>query len=211
MNTSAPPPRTAREWVGRNVREHRRAAGLTLDQLSERLAVLGFMLDRSQLSKIETGRTNVDVEKLLALADCLEVTPERLLRDPVSFDRRVWRRLMQVWERALWERARQEHLAEAMRVELDVLAERMGDEVDPVTGYTLTGWMDDTEFAIDAHEWRPKVERVAPDRASYDDYLAALASGDVEAFYESRLTPWTPATVVEGEIATTKKRRRSTG
>jgi transcriptional regulator with XRE-family HTH domain len=58
----------------------RRRRGLSQGQLAERLAALGYpKLDRSALSKLETGKRRIGVDDLFALAAALEVAPVFLL------------------------------------------------------------------------------------------------------------------------------------
>src|SRR5688572_761624 len=61
------------------MREIRTARGLTLQQLSNRLAELGRPILLSALSKIEKGQRRVDTDDLVAIALALEVSPNHLL------------------------------------------------------------------------------------------------------------------------------------
>jgi transcriptional regulator with XRE-family HTH domain len=119
-----PPPQTARYWVGRNVRRYREEQGLTIGQLAERVSELGFPLERTQLSKIENGRTNVDVEKLLALATALDVLPDRLLRDPDELDQAILDRLLNRWRDLMIESLVSETRFRALSFQLNALSER---------------------------------------------------------------------------------------
>jgi len=65
--------------VATNVRDLRRARGLSLDELSKRLDLVGRPIALNVLSKIERQRRAVDVDDLVALALALGVTPNRLL------------------------------------------------------------------------------------------------------------------------------------
>ena len=119
-----PPPQTARAWVGRNVRRYREEQGLNIGQLAERVSELGFPLERTQLSKIENGRTNVDVEKLLALATALDVLPDRLLRDPDELDQAILDRLLNRWRDLMIESLVSETRFRALSFQLNALSER---------------------------------------------------------------------------------------
>ncbi len=66
--------------VAANLRRLRR--GLTLAQLSERLAEVGRPILPSGLGKIENGDRSVDVDDLVALSVALRVTPNALLLLP---------------------------------------------------------------------------------------------------------------------------------
>jgi transcriptional regulator with XRE-family HTH domain len=65
--------------VAANIRALREDRRLTLDDLSNRLYALGRPIQRSGLSKIESGDRRVDTDDLVALALALDVTPNRLL------------------------------------------------------------------------------------------------------------------------------------
>jgi transcriptional regulator with XRE-family HTH domain len=65
---------------GRNVREARKRAGLTQEELAHRAA-----MKRSYLSDLERGTRNPTIRALGRLAAALEVTPDQLLR--LSADR----------------------------------------------------------------------------------------------------------------------------
>ena len=76
--------------IGKNIRAVRTRAGLTQDQLAERLHVT-----RQTVSNYETGRSRPDVETLLALAEALEADVKELLYGPqVPPDRRRGFRLL---------------------------------------------------------------------------------------------------------------------
>ena len=62
--------------LGQRLRHFRNAAGLTLDQLGERVGVAG-----SQLSLMENGRREPRVTLLSSLAEALDVTVADLLDD----------------------------------------------------------------------------------------------------------------------------------
>lgn len=61
--------------LGRRVREGRRAAGLTLEDMAEKMG-----LDAKHLQLIETGQTNPTVATLVAVARGLGVDAGDLLR-----------------------------------------------------------------------------------------------------------------------------------
>ena len=67
--------------VGPRVREARHRADLQLsqEQLAARLQALGVDIDRTAISKIETGVRPVSDVELLALSRALDVTPTYLL------------------------------------------------------------------------------------------------------------------------------------
>ena len=62
--------------VGSRIREvrHRSGKRVTQDQLAARLQALGVDLDRTAISKIETGRRPVTDIEIIALCDALGVT-----------------------------------------------------------------------------------------------------------------------------------------
>ncbi len=76
----------AAQRVADNVRALRKARGLDLSDLSDRLADLGHPISLSGLSKLETGSRRVDVDDLAAIAVALDVSPPRLLM-PATADR----------------------------------------------------------------------------------------------------------------------------
>ena len=67
------------EQVSRNVRALRERQGLTLQELAERLAQIGWPILASGLSKIEQGDRRVDADDLMALAVALNASPLTLL------------------------------------------------------------------------------------------------------------------------------------
>jgi transcriptional regulator with XRE-family HTH domain len=66
--------------VAANIRRLRELTGLTLQDVSDRLTRHGRPIARSGLSKIEAGHRRVDVDDLVAIANALGVTADRLLR-----------------------------------------------------------------------------------------------------------------------------------
>ncbi len=79
-------PGPASSRVQNNLKELRKAAGLTLDQLADRMADVGRPVLPSGLSKIEQGDRRVDVDDLVALAVALGVNVNRLLLSDVAED-----------------------------------------------------------------------------------------------------------------------------
>ncbi|WET81101.1 NACHT domain-containing protein [Amycolatopsis sp. QT-25] len=67
------------ERVGQHLRQLRRARGLTLQQLAEKLRELGRPILLSALSKIEKGQRRLDVDDLVAIALAMDVTPNSIL------------------------------------------------------------------------------------------------------------------------------------
>jgi transcriptional regulator with XRE-family HTH domain len=177
---AAPPPNTARKWVGMNLRHLRTKKELTLEQFAERVTALGFSIDKASLSRIENGRTNVDVEKLLAFAEALDVVPDRLLRNPADLDRAIYFRLRDRWERALLDMKRHETLAVLLFAELKDLAARIPR--DSETGYGAEDDLGSVSFDVDQISFRPKLERPPIESERFEAYLEALAAPD--AFIE---------------------------
>lgn len=64
--------------MGLNLQSLRQKKGLTQEQLSARLQVLGCDLTRSALAKIECGQRQLYPDELKALKTVLEVGYERL-------------------------------------------------------------------------------------------------------------------------------------
>jgi len=173
---AAPPPNTARRWVGMNLRHLRTKKELTLEQLAERVTALGFTIDKASLSRIETGRTNVDVEKLLAFAEALDVVPDRLLRNPADLDRAIYFRLRDRWERALLDMKRHETLAVLLLAELKDLAARIPRNSE--TGYGAEDDLESVSAEVDRVSFRPKLERPPIESKRFESYLEALAAPD---------------------------------
>lgn len=211
MATHSPPPKTAREWVGRNIRRERDRRGLTVEQLARLLSDRGFLIDKSQVSRIETGKQNCDVEKLLAFADALQVNPDRLLRDPDQLDAALFVRIRRHWRSAEQEAKRYSTLATLLLEELSLLADRVPP--DPETGWTARESLADDAWADDLVRWIPSVARVAPEHPDYGAYIERLAAGDLTVDYselsaaleEFPLPAFTPKT--PSKKATAKKAR----
>lgn len=62
-----------------NIAAHRKALGLTLREVSERLATAGRPLSHTSVSDIENGSRRVDVDDLVAISYVLQVNPHALL------------------------------------------------------------------------------------------------------------------------------------
>lgn len=71
--------REAGRNLGRNLKELRKARGLSLADLSGRLDQAGYPMALNVLSKTERGTRTVSVDDLVALAVVLDVSPNRLL------------------------------------------------------------------------------------------------------------------------------------
>ena len=63
--------------IGRRVREFRKAAGLTQEQLSEKVDIAP-----QYLSRLETGRRTPSLDTIVALAEALDTTPAALIAEP---------------------------------------------------------------------------------------------------------------------------------
>lgn len=80
------------QQVAANVRRFRTARGLSLREMSGRLADAGYSLSADAINKIENGRAvtderqvrRVDVDDLHALAAALSVRPEQLWAAPAD-------------------------------------------------------------------------------------------------------------------------------
>ena len=62
--------------IGKNIRERRRARGLTQEQLSEEIGT-----SRQHLGKVEIGKNGLSVEKLVKIARVLGCTVDDLCRE----------------------------------------------------------------------------------------------------------------------------------
>lgn len=74
------------ELVRRRIREHRKARGLTLAQVSERAHI-----DLSTLSRLESGKRRLALDHIPALAAALGVTTDHLVDPETRADPRVRR------------------------------------------------------------------------------------------------------------------------
>jgi transcriptional regulator with XRE-family HTH domain len=168
----APPPNTARKWVGQNVRSHRERLGLNITQLAERVSACGIPVERSQVSKIESGQTNVDVEKLLALAAALDVIPDRLLRDPEQLDAYEFDRLYRYWFESLREWHRLKAVADLLMEDLIAVGSRLPD------GHPVLTEMQSTMMNVITQKgWVLSTERITPDAPGYDVFIEGLIAG----------------------------------
>lgn len=173
MTTSeVPPPNTARRWVGANLRHLRTSQGLTLEQLAERVTALGFGIDKASLSRIENGRTNVDVEKLLAFAQALDVAPDRLLRDPEHLDAALLDRIYRHWRNAAREWRRLEAISSLLFDEIIKVGARL-----PNSNASLDEFRADLLHLVSREGWVLAAERVEPGSQTYDAFIEQVATG----------------------------------
>ena len=82
MSTSSPPIGETGRNVVRNVVQLRKARGLSLRTLSDRLGKLGRPILPVGLSRLENEQRRVDADDLVALAHALGVNPAALLLPP---------------------------------------------------------------------------------------------------------------------------------
>lgn len=68
--------------IGEKLYQLRRSRGLSQEQLAERIGV-----SRQTISKWEGGLSTPDLEKLIALADCFEISVDELVREKISAQR----------------------------------------------------------------------------------------------------------------------------
>lgn len=68
--------------VGRNVRHWRRWKGISEAALADALASIGHPVRRNAISAIETGQQGVSVDRLVAFAEVLQISPQQLLEGP---------------------------------------------------------------------------------------------------------------------------------
>lgn len=80
--------RPATRRVAQNLRAIRKHQRLTLDEVCERLRPYNINLGKSSLSKIENGKTGINVDLLCALADILNVDVGRLFQSPEFIEQR---------------------------------------------------------------------------------------------------------------------------
>ena len=64
---------------GERVKEHRRRLSLSLEQLAARLQLLGVIIERDSVSRIEIGTRFVTDYELAALSEIFGVTPSQFL------------------------------------------------------------------------------------------------------------------------------------
>lgn len=77
MITSRQKVRELRQTIAGRIRELRRVAGLTQEQLSEKVDIAP-----QYLSRLETGRRVPSLSLIVYLADALNTTPYALLKEP---------------------------------------------------------------------------------------------------------------------------------
>jgi transcriptional regulator with XRE-family HTH domain len=79
--TPARPLSTPEDAVARGIREARRRRGWTQQNLADRLAAIGYPLDRSTLAKLETTKKarGISLNDALAIAAALGIAPVHLL------------------------------------------------------------------------------------------------------------------------------------
>ena len=63
-------------YLGQNIALYRRYRGMTQGALAERIGI-----DQSHLSKIENAGIGVSMDLFFAIAETLQVPPERLMQD----------------------------------------------------------------------------------------------------------------------------------
>lgn len=64
--------------IGENIRKIRIAAGLTQEQLSARLQVMGCDITRSALAKIEVGQRHLYADEIYLLKTILQIPYEEI-------------------------------------------------------------------------------------------------------------------------------------
>jgi transcriptional regulator with XRE-family HTH domain len=74
-------PTTPDSAVGREIRQYRRAAGLTQKQVADIIGVTG-----AQFHRYETGATRITASRLIAIANALGVRADTLLAAASSID-----------------------------------------------------------------------------------------------------------------------------
>lgn len=67
--------------IGKNIRQYRIARGLTQEQLSVQLQLIGCDISRGTLAKIEAGIRHISVEEMHALKSVLGVSYDALFGD----------------------------------------------------------------------------------------------------------------------------------
>ena len=65
--------------IGQNIKKLRKAKGLTQEQLSAKMQVLGSDITRSALAKIEAGQRHIYLDELKAIKEILKAEYEELL------------------------------------------------------------------------------------------------------------------------------------
>lgn len=70
----------AHKNIGENIQKGRKEKGLTQEQLSAQLQVIGCDISRGTLAKIEAGIRHISLEELNAIKEVLEMTYDEILR-----------------------------------------------------------------------------------------------------------------------------------
>jgi transcriptional regulator with XRE-family HTH domain len=96
---------TASACVSANVKTLRKSQGLTLKDLSGRLADVGHHMGIAALSKLELGDRGVDVDDVAALANVFGTSTDLLMRQPKAAVYDETMGLLAEWEQAWAERA----------------------------------------------------------------------------------------------------------
>lgn len=65
--------------LGKNIRVRRKEKGMTQEELSTKMQLLGCDITRSALAKIEVGQRHLYPDELKALHDALEVSYDEIL------------------------------------------------------------------------------------------------------------------------------------
>lgn len=81
------PGNKALELIRRNIKEGRERAGLTQEQLAQKVHITA-----SQISKIETGKSYGDLGTIMAIAAVLYPDPLEVFRDETDIDERLKQR-----------------------------------------------------------------------------------------------------------------------
>ena len=97
---------------------------MTQSEFAERMRVHGFAWDKSQVSRLESGRMVVDPDKLVAVATVLGVTTDRLLRDPNDLDSAIFDRLLGRWVSLFQHHAENDVRMQVIFVEIEALMEQ---------------------------------------------------------------------------------------
>ena len=63
-------------YLGQNIALYRKYRGMTQGTLAERIGI-----DQSHMSRIENASTGVSMDLVFAIAETLQVPPEKLLQD----------------------------------------------------------------------------------------------------------------------------------
>jgi len=68
--------------IGETIRKHRKAKGMTQEQLSAQVQVRGLDVSRGTLAKIEAGIRHISVEELNALKAILDIPYDAFFAAP---------------------------------------------------------------------------------------------------------------------------------